>query len=301
MQPLLAAACGAALMGGMLLFAAGLRPPREPETSTPGRTGTGPSKLRVVLGLTSQTSSRTRAYRLAAVSAGMVAWLLTGWVSLLLIVPGALLFLPSLIRPRTNEEAIKRVEALEEWLRNLQGVITVGMGIESALQASQRSAPPAIHVEVATLAANLRAGWSSEDALRAFADDLDSATGDLIVSSLILAVQRRGNGLGQVLAGLAESVAQDVRMQRLVEADRAKPRSTARWITLITLGVMALGATQTGYIAPYGTPLGQLVLLVLIAMYAGALLWMRSMTISKPLPRFLNNPKARPILREVEQ
>jgi Flp pilus assembly protein TadB len=300
MQPLIAAVCGSALIAGALLFVASLRPPRERAASAPSRTQQGPSKLRLMLGLTPQTNARAKAARVGAVAAGMVAWLLTGWVVLVVILPGALLFLPSLIRPRTNETAIKRVEALEEWLRNLQGVITVGMGIESALQASQRSAPLAIRTEVATLAANLRSGWDSVDALRAFADDINSATGDLIVSSLILAVQRRGSGLGQVLAGLADSVAQDVRMQRLVEADRAKPRSTARWITLITLGVMVVAATQTSYIAPYGTPVGQVVLLVLLVLYALALLWMRSMTIGRPMPRFLNAVSPR-VLQEVEQ
>ena len=52
-------------------------------------------------------------------------------------------------------------------------------------------------------------------------------------------------------------------MRRKVEAERAKPRATARAVTLITLGVVLVGALNGTYLAPYGTPLGQLVLAVI--------------------------------------
>ena len=88
--------------------------------------------------------------------------------------------------------------------------------------------------------ARLRARWDTETALRAFADELDDATGDLIAANLILGARRRGAGLASVLEGLAESVAADVRARRQVEADRAKPRATARWVTLISASVLVV-------------------------------------------------------------
>ena len=51
--------------------------------------------------------------------------------------------------------------------------------------------------------------------------------------------------------GLAQSVAAEVRVRRQIEADRAKPRATARWITMITLGALALMLLNGEYIAPY--------------------------------------------------
>jgi tight adherence protein B len=71
----------------------------------------------------------------------------------------------------------------------------------------------------------LRARWSTEDALRAFADDLDDATGDVVAANLILGARRRGAGLASVLDALAESVAADVRARR---RDRGRPGQTAR-------------------------------------------------------------------------
>ena len=76
--------------------------------------------------------------------------------------------------------------------------------------------------------------------------------------------------------------------RRQIAADQAKPRTTARTVTVITLGVLGILAFTGDYIEPYGTPLGQVVLAVLLAAYVATLLWMRRMAVAKPLPRFLD-------------
>ena len=69
--------------------------------------------------------------------------------------------------------------------------------------------------EVGRLVARIRRTLvEPRDALRAFADDLDDATGDLVAAYLILGARRRGAGLASVLQGLAESVAADARALR---------------------------------------------------------------------------------------
>ena len=176
---------------------------------------------------------------------------------------------------------------MEEWTRSLSGVLTVGVGLEQALVATLRSTPSPIAGEVSRLVARLRARWATEDALRAFADELDDATGDLVAANLILGARRRGAGLASVLEGLAESVAADVRARRQVEADRAKPRATARWVTLISASVLVVLAVSGTYVEPYRSPLGQLILVVLLAAYVATLIWMRRMAMGRPLPRFL--------------
>src|SRR3546814_18465737 len=125
---------------------------------------------------------------------------------------------------------------MEEWTRSLAGVLTVGIGLEQALVTTERSTTSAIRPEVQRLVARLRSRWNTEEAIRAFADELDDATGDLVAANLILAARRRGAGLAQVLESLAESVAADVRARRQIEADRAKPRAPARWVTIISAG-----------------------------------------------------------------
>lgn len=235
-------------------------------------------------------SRRTRILLAAGVAVGVLGWLVTGWPLAVVIAPAATAGLPYLLSAPDAKDRIERLEALEEWTRSLSGVLTVGIGLEQALITTLRSTPGPIATEVGLLVARLRARWGTEEAIRAFADDLDDATGDLVAGNLILAARRRGAGLANVLDGLAESVAADVRARRQVEADRAKPRATARWVTIISATVLVVLGLTGSYIAPYGSPLGQVILAILLTAYIATLVWMRRMAEGRKLPRIIGSP-----------
>ncbi len=224
---------------------------------------------------------------LLAAAGGLLAWLVTGLALMVVAVPIAAVGLPRLLSAPATAASIGRLEGIEEWTRSLAGLLVAGAGIEQTITASLRSAPTPIRPQVATLVARLSARWPTEAALRAFADDLDDATGDLVAASLILAARRPGGGLAVVLEGLAASVADDVRARRAIEADRAKPRSTARAVTVITLGVLAMLALNRTYVEPYTSPFGQALLAGLLTAYVAVLVWMRQMAAGRPAPRFL--------------
>lgn len=271
---LIPAIAGALVVAGLIGLGVGLRPsehiarpPRQHQRSR----------------LTKQTSRLL----LGGIAAGVLAFAITGWVLALVVTPVAFVGLPVLLSSTSAQQRIVRLEAMEEWTRTLAGVLTVGVGLEQALVTSLRSTPAAIEPEVARLVSRLRARWKTEDALRAFADELDDATGDLVAANLILGAQRRGAGLASVLEGLAESVAADVRARRQIEADRAKPRATARWVTLISVGVLVVLAISGTYVEPYRSPIGQVILVLLLAAYVATLVWMKHMAIGRPMPRFL--------------
>ncbi|HEY9562235.1 MAG TPA: type II secretion system F family protein [Nocardioides sp.] len=232
-------------------------------------------------------SAATKRLLLVGVVGGCMAWLVTGWALALIAVPLACVGVPMLLSNSGAAARIDRLEAMEEWTRSLSGVLTVGIGLEQALVTTERSTPSAIRPEVQRLVARLRSRWNTEEAIRAFADELDDATGDLVAANLILAARRRGAGLAQVLESLAESVAADVRARRQIEADRAKPRATARWVTIISVGVLVILAISGTYVEPYRNPLGQVILVTLLAAYVATLVWMKRMAIGKPLARFL--------------
>jgi Flp pilus assembly protein TadB len=272
---LVPALAGALVIGGLLALIAGLRP--SPVVERLSR----PRKVRKI-------SKQTRILLLSGVFAAVLAFLVTGWILALVVVPVAFVGLPTLLSASSASARIERLEAMEEWTRSLSGVLTVGVGLEQALVATLRSTPTAIAPEVTRLVARLRARWVTEDALRAFADELDDATGDLVAANLILGARRRGAGLASVLEGLAESVAADVRSRRQVEADRAKPRATARWVTLISLGVLVVLAVSGTYVEPYQSPLGQVILVTLLTVYVATLVWMKHMAIGRAMPRFLS-------------
>ena len=269
-------ALGALVGASLIWFVVALIPAPRPE---PGPSSSG----RSVRGL----PGRTRLMLAVGLGGGLGAWWVTGWVLAVVIVPVAVTGLPALLATSGATQQISRLEAMQEWTRSLAGVLIVGLGLEAALIASLRSAPAAIEPEVTRLASRLQARWRTEDALRVFADDLDDATGDLIAAHLILAARKRGSGLASVLEGLAGSVADDVRSRRQVEADRAKPRATARWVTIISVSVLTVLSLASNYTANYASPLGQVVLAVLVASYIGVLVWMKRMAAGKPWPRML--------------
>ena len=277
---LVPALAGGLAVAGLIGLVLGLRPTQ----AQPQRTR--PHRLRSM-------SRRTRVLLLVGFDAGIVAWLITGWFLGLIAAPVAFVGLPMLLSSSSAAARIERLEAMEEWTRSLSGVLTVGVGLEQALVATLRSTPAAIVPEVTRLVARLRARWVTEAALRAFADELDDSTGDLVAANLILGARRRGAGLASVLEGLAESVAADVRARRQVEADRAKPRATARWVTLISAAVLVVLAVSGTYVEPYGSPLGQVILVGLLSAYVATLIWMRQMAVGRDLPRFLGSGRGR--------
>lgn len=276
MTAVVPALAGALIVAGTLGVIAGLRktPPPPP---APRRHRSPWTRL----------TTRTKRLLAAGALAGLVVAVSTGWWIALVAAPAAVAGIPALLSAPAAAAHVDRLEAMEEWTRALAGVLTVGAGLEQALIATVRSTPEPIRPEVTRLAARLRARWPTEQALRVFADDLDDATGDVLAANLILAARRRGAGLASVLEGVAESVAADVRARREVEADRAKPRATARWVTIITVTVLGFLALSGQYVAPYGTPLGQVLLVALLGLYVATLVWMRRMAVGRQLPRFI--------------
>lgn len=278
---LLVAIAGALMVTGILAVIAGLRPAPLPDPAT---------RPRRKAGLTdrfSRIQRRTKILLAVGLAAGVVVAAVTGWLVAIIILPAAVAGLPTLLSPPPTAAKIDKLEALQEWTRALAGVLTVGVGLEQAMIATLKSTPDAIRPEVTTLVNRLRARIGTEQALRAFADDLNDTTGDLVAANLILGSRRRGAGLASVLQALAESVSEDVKARRAIEADRAKPRSTARWVTIITVTVLGVLALTGDYVAPYNTPLGGLILVSLLAVYVALLLWLRSMAKGKQLARFL--------------
>lgn len=280
MNPLIPTLSGALVVLGMIVAVLGIR--RSP--ITPAR----PNRSRLARRYRKLTT-RTKVLLGVGLFAGLVIWLITGWLIAAILAPLAVWGLPILLSSPESTTQIDKLDALEEWARGLAGILTAGAGLEEALRMSLRSTPKAIRPEVTVLVGRLRARVGTVTALRAFADDINDATGDLVAAYLILGAKLRGNGLASVLVSLAESVAEDVSARRRIEADRAKPRTTARWVTAITITVLGLLFMSGDYIGPYSSPLGQALLAALLATYVALLVWLRSMAKGQRLPRFLGD------------
>ena len=223
-----------------------------------------------------------------AVVAGAMTWLLTGWPIGGLIVALAIPGVPWLFSASTAEKkAIARLSALEVWTRRISDYVRNGIGLQAAIVAAARTAPPLIDVEVKTLAARMQAGMDPEQALRAFAEDLDDYSCDEVVAPLILQLSDAGEGLHKALSDIAHGLSEEIATRSTVDSERATARYTVRFLTGATVAVIAFGAINASYARPYKSLLGQLILTLLAMLYIVLMLWIRSLSLPERLPRLL--------------
>ncbi|MDX5961766.1 type II secretion system F family protein [Rhodococcus opacus] len=277
MYSLLAVALSLALIAGLALIYQGWDDRRNP---------TAPQKRRRAR----RVDQKTRVLLFLGLIAGAVAWLVTGWFLAVVLLPAAFAGLPKLLGKPPAESEIARLNAMEEWVRNLSGVLSAGAGIEQAIIATHRSIPAALDSEISHLIQRLRSNTPINDALRRYAAELDDATGDLIAGALIQAAALRGSGLAAALERLARSVAEDVRNRRAVEASRKGARTTARWVTIIALVFITGLFVLTDFMNFYKTAGGQLLFLGFMTAFALVLWWMKILTRPIKLPRFIGKP-----------
>lgn len=280
-----AVAAGLLVVGGLLALLAGL------SRSWPERRREGSSVAALWARVTRRPGGAKGRRRdlvlVGTVIAGIVLAAVTGWVIAVVLVPLLAFALPYLlVMPKARDVLL--LEALDRWVRSLASTLTTGRSITDAIRISRRTAPELLSDELALLVARLNNRWDTRDALTRFADALDSADADAVIASLILAANRGSSGASQILGALADSLQAQLRGRRIIETERSKPYVVVRQVTVITLVTLTGGFVfARGYFQPYQTPLGQLILAILVSLYLGSLLLMRRRAQSRPRERIL--------------
>jgi len=305
--PLLGALAVALLVASVLLGVSALSPAPTTTTRPAGRLSA--RQQRVLKQLTMSPSEGTTAaragrrrtmLRVTGFVAGLVTLLVTRWPVAAVLAHLAVVYLPRVLGgTQESAAAMERLQGLADWTRRLSTLLVVGSGLEEALVASRRTAPAPVSAEVGLLVTRLQARRDPTAALQAFADDIDDPVGDQVAAALILAMARRGRGLAEVLVRLSETVSEQVATRRQVEADRATPRATARNVTTVMLLLVSgIVLFDRDYLRAYDHPSGQLVLLAVGGIYAGAFAWMRSLSATRPPARFLSADAAPAVLKQ---
>lgn len=223
-----------------------------------------------------------------ALAAGMAGLIVTRWPVAALAAAGLGWFSTDLFGGRgARERAIARTEAIASWTEMLRDTLAGAHGLEEAITTTAEVAPAAIRPEVATLAVRLERE-PLDRALRSFAEDLAHPSGDLVVTALALAAHGAVGDLNELLGTLALSAREEAAMRLRVDAARARLRTAVRVIAAVT-AVTALGLILLNrpYLDVYGAPIGQLVLAVVVATWAGALWWLHRMSHFLTPERFL--------------
>ena len=280
-----AVAAGLLLTGGLLAVGLGVRR-TEPRPARPVRSAT-----EVWARLTRRPPGvggrRRDLALLASLLAGFLVAAVTGWVVALAVAPLLALGLPYLlVVPKPRD--VELMEALDRWVRSLAATLATGKSVPDAIRASRRTGPRLIADEIGTLVLRLNNRWDTDDALRRFADDLDSADADGVVAALMLAARRGANGASLTLQALADSLQAQLKARRVIEVERSKPYVVVRQVTVISLVTLAgVFLLAPGFFGPYRTPLGQVILAALLVLYLASLILMRRKAQQTPRARIL--------------
>jgi tight adherence protein B len=237
--------------------------------------------------------TRTRQFGTALVI-GLIALLVTRW-PLAGVAAGTIVFFwPRLFGGgAAGRRQLEKIEALAAWTESLRDTATAAAGLEQAIPATVGAAHALLRAPVRELAARLDGRVPLPEALARFADDVDDPIADMVVAALSLNARQRAGGLERILTSLAASSRAELEMRRKVEHERRALRRQAQRIAFAVIGFIGLQAIfARGWVEPYSTPLGQLVLAILAAAFAGAFMRMRSLSSTEAEPRFLTSPDA---------
>ena len=271
----LATLCGAGVGLGLLLVIAGWR---GVDLARPTRASSRPKVARANLRIGLAAGAAVIVGAATGWPVGAVLAALAGWGA-----PGLL------VGTRGAQAAVGRIEAIAGWAEMLRDTMAGSAGLEQAIVATATLAPLAIRAEVATLAVRLE-GERLAPALRAFADEVADPTCDLVVAALVLAAEHQAQRLGELLGSLAAAARDQATMRLRVEAGRARTRTSVKVIVGAAGALVAgLALFNRGYLAPYDTATGQLVLVLVGAVFATAFVWLARMTRPAQVDRFLTD------------
>jgi Flp pilus assembly protein TadB len=261
---LLAVLAGAIAGSGAFLFVVALRG-LPPAASGPGGGGLQ-RRLRQVVGVRGA----------AALVAGAAALAVTRWAVAGIGVALLAFSWSGLSGAAGERRALARLEALATWTESLRDTIAGAVGLEQAIPASVRVAAPSLQPALVRLVDRMHTRVPLPDALLRFADDLDDPGADLIIAALVINARLRGPGLRDLLTSLSGSVREELDMRRKVNADRRSTRRSVQIVVAVSVGMaLALAMFDHAFLAPYDGLLGQFVLVIVAAIYAAGILWLR--------------------------
>jgi Flp pilus assembly protein TadB len=213
-----------------------------------------------------------------AVIVGVLVLIATGWVVAGIGV-GVLAFSWNGLTGAAGERrSLARLEGLATWTESLRDTIAGAAGLEQAIPSSMRVAAPSLQEPLSRLVDRMHTRVPLADALRRFADDLADPSADLIIAALIINARLRGPGLRDLLGALANSVREELEVRRKVSADRRSTRRSVQIVIGVSVGLaVALAILDHSFLTPYNSVVGQLVLILVVAVYAAGVLWLRKL------------------------
>ena len=217
----------------------------------------------------------------AAALVALAVLALTRWIVLAVVAFVLVVAWRRLLRDERAEAERARVEGIAKWLEDLRDTLRgSSVGTEEALEQVALRAPDAVREPLATFVLRRRQGFRTEDALTDLADSLAHPTSDAAIAAIRLVITgTAGAGrLYHTVSALAAAARDEVRARERVDRTRAIYRSSmTRLVVIAGLLIAYLRLAAGELLDPYGTPVGQLVLLLPLSLWGGCIVWLRSL------------------------
>ena len=246
--------------------------------------------------LASSTVHDSRLTRQAgvAVAIGVIVLVVTRWPSAAIAAVAVSFLWPNIAGGTSvGRRQLEKVEALAAWTESLRDTAGAASGLEQAIATTLPTTPPLLVGPVRALSSRLMGRVPLPVALAMFADEVGDASADMVVAALSLNARQRAGGLDRILTSLALTFREELEMRRKVEHQRRGLRRQALQISgLVISFVVVQTLFSRSIVHAYGTLVGQLVLLVIVAVFVGGLIRIRRLSEPAAQPRFLTSSQA---------
>jgi len=236
-------------------------------------------------------ASWIRRYRwraLGAITVFVVGWAATGWLAAGAVLGWVVIVVPLLNDAQKSRRAsLALTEALADWADMLRDSMASHAGLGEAIGVTAEVAPEPIKPQVRRLVARAE-HQSLSIGLGRFAAEVGDPVADLIVAALSIAADGQARNLPALLGEISAAARAETRMRLRLEASRARTYSSSRVLVAMTFIMsVSLMIFAPEFMAPYSEPVGQIVLMLIGVLFAGALFALVSL--SKPVksPRLL--------------
>jgi tight adherence protein B len=178
-------------------------------------------------------------------------------------------------------------EAWPDGLRDVAASVASGRSVAQALEALGVSGPLPLREVFAGFGSVARA-FGATTALRRVAADLADATTDRVVEVLVLAHERGGRIVAEILDDLVVGTTRDLEVLEQIESEGLEMRINAGAVVVLPWSVLVLLTVRGGAFRDfYTSPAGFVVVLVGAAMSAAGYLWIRHLGRGHDEPRVL--------------
>ncbi len=227
------------------------------------------------------TERYSAAFAAVGLAAGVAVLLSTRLVVAATAIGLAVSMIPRVVRARRDRSrAIAKMRASAEFVESIRASLGAGSGLEAAIVEAAHRPPDALTEELTLFIERTRLPEiTTEHALHRLADDAREPAIDLLVGSLLAALQGAAGDMGQLFERIADQGRTFAEMRAFTQAERAKVEFQTKILSLLVIGVALLSVVVSPDLtsAYDASPVGQFRLLIPILIFGFGWWWLNRM------------------------